>query len=36
MTSDKQLALIRVRGEIGIEKSVVDTLTMLKLERKNA
>ncbi len=36
MTSDKQLALIRVRGEVGIERSVKDTLTMLKLERKNA
>jgi len=36
MTSEKQIVIIRIRGETGIEGSVVDTLKMLKLERKNA
>lgn len=32
--SDKMLALIRIRGETGIEKSTKDTLDMLNLYKK--
>lgn len=33
-TSDKMIAIIRIRGETGIEKSIKDTLAMLNLHKK--
>ena len=32
--TDKMLAIVRIRGETGIEKSIKDTLTMLNLHKK--
>lgn len=32
--TDKMIAVIRIRGETGIDKDVKDTLTMLNLHRK--
>ena len=32
--TDKMLAIIRIRGETGVEKSIKDTLTMMNLHKK--